>query len=184
MQIVFQDPGSSLNPRHSVGELVARPIRLFRDDIPPRDREAAVVELLESVKLSRSLLARYPWELSGGQQQRVAIARAFATNPALLLCDEVTSSLDVSVQATILQLIRDLAAEHETAVIFVSHDLAVVRTVADRAIVMLDGEVVEEAPTEQLFTTPTHPYTAELLAAVPDTQRWGQPVETDRSARR
>lgn len=168
VQIVFQDPASSLNPRHTVNQIVARAVKLFREDVP-RDKIAdAVAELLESVKLSRSFLSRYPSELSGGQQQRVAIARAFAARPSLLLCDEVTSALDVSVAATIIELLRDLTSSSGTAVVFVSHDLAVVRTLADRAIVMRDGKVCEQGSTEKLFCAPEHPYTIELLSSIPD----------------
>ncbi len=168
VQIVFQDPASSLNPRHTVDQIIARAVRLFRDDVP-RDKTAdAVAELLESVKLSRSFLPRYPSELSGGQQQRVAIARAFAARPSLLLCDEVTSALDVSVAATIIELLRDLTSSSGTAVLFVSHDLAVVRTLADSAIVMRDGRMCEQGSTEKLFCAPEHPYTIELLASIPD----------------
>ena len=168
VQIVFQDPASSLNPRHTVNQIIGRAVRLFREDVP-RDKTAdAVAELLESVKLSRSFLERYPSELSGGQQQRVAIARAFAARPSLLLCDEVTSALDVSVAATIIELLRDLTSKSGTAVLFVSHDLAVVRTLADRAIVMRDGRVCEAGSTEQLFCAPQHPYTIELLSSIPD----------------
>ena len=168
LQIVFQDPASSLNPRHTVNQIIARAIHLFREDVP-RDKTAdAVAELLESVKLSRSFLQRYPSELSGGQQQRVAIARAFAARPTLLLCDEVTSALDVSVAATIIELLRDLTSRTGTAVLFVSHDLAVVRTLADRAIVMRDGKICEQGSTEKLFCAPEHPYTIELLSSIPD----------------
>jgi peptide/nickel transport system ATP-binding protein len=168
IQIVFQDPGSSLNPRQTVEQLVGRPVRLFRDEIPRNRERDTVVSLLESVKLGRSLLARYPWELSGGQKQRVALARAFAAQPTLLLCDEVTSALDVSVQATVLDLILELSRQTGTAVVFVSHDLAVVRTVATRALVMQNGEICEQGPVETLFSAPKHPYTAELLAGIPD----------------
>ena len=168
VQIVFQDPASSLNPRHTVSQVIGRAVRLFREDVPHSKVADAVAELLESVKLSRSFLQRYPSELSGGQQQRVAIARAFAARPSLLLCDEVTSALDVSVAATIIELLRDLTSESGTAVLFVSHDLAVVRTLADRAIVMRDGMVCEEGTTEKLFHAPEHPYTIELLSSIPD----------------
>jgi len=168
LQLVFQNPDSSLNPRHTVQDIVARPIRLFREDVTRSKEKDAVGDLLESVKLPRSLAVRYPAELSGGQKQRIAIARAFAAQPTLLLCDEVTSALDVSVQATILELIADLALCFETAVVFVSHDLAVVRTVATRALVMKDGEVCEQADIEQLFSAPAHPYTRELLSAIPE----------------
>lgn len=168
LQIVFQNPDSSLNPRHTVLETTRRPIRLFRDDVHRGDERKAVLELVDAVKLPREVLHRYPVELSGGQKQRVAIARAFAARPSVLLCDEVTSALDVSVQATIIELIAELSAEFGTAVVFVSHDLAVVRTIATRALVMRDGEVCEEGETERLFVAPSHPYTRELLAAIPE----------------
>jgi peptide/nickel transport system ATP-binding protein len=148
-------------------QIVARPLRLFRPEIRPADEEAEVRRLLESMKLPVSLLYRYPAELSGGQKQRVAIARAFAPQPRLLLCDEVTSALDVSVQATILELIADLSRMSQTAVAFVSHDLAVVRTVAHRALVLQDGEVRETGETGELFAHPTHAYTRELIASIP-----------------
>ncbi len=168
LQIVFQNPDSSLNPRHTVLEILRRPIRLFRDDVAQSDEQSAITELLEEVKLPREVLHRYPGELSGGQKQRIALARAFAAQPSVLLCDEVTSALDVSVQATIIELIAKLSAHFGTAVVFVSHDLAVVRTIADRALVMKDGEVCESGSTELLFTAPAHPYTQELLSAIPE----------------
>jgi peptide/nickel transport system ATP-binding protein len=176
MQLVFQNPDSSLNPRHMILDIVARPIRLFRDDVPRRAEREAVQELLDAVNLPRGLLYRYPAELSGGQRQRVALARAFAAKPSLLLCDEVTSALDVSVQATILELIADLSERTHTAVIWVSHDLAVVRTIANRALVMRNGEVCEEGETERLFVAPSHPYTRELLAAIPELDRAAVPA--------
>jgi peptide/nickel transport system ATP-binding protein len=171
LQLVFQNPDSSLNPRHTILDIVARPIRLFRDDVPRSREREAVQELLDQVNLPRGLLYRYPAELSGGQRQRVALARAFAPRPSLLLCDEVTSALDVSVQATILELIADLSEQTHTAVIWVSHDLAVVRTIANRALVMRRGEVCEEGNTDELFEAARHPYTKELLAAIPELLR-------------
>jgi peptide/nickel transport system ATP-binding protein len=123
--------------------------------------------LLRQVKLPERFFHRYPWELSGGQQQRVAIARAFVGRPSVLLCDEVTSALDVSVQATIIDLLKELTTEYGTAVLFVSHDLAVVRSVASRIIVMRNGEVCEQGSTEELISRPSHPYTRQLLSAVP-----------------
>jgi oligopeptide/dipeptide ABC transporter ATP-binding protein len=176
LQIVFQNPDSSLNPRHTVFDIVRRPIRLFRDDVAHSAERAAVTELLESVKLPTGLLHRYATELSGGQKQRIALARAFAARPSVLLCDEVTSALDVSVQATIIELIAELAARYGTAVVFVSHDLAVVRTIAGRALVMRNGEVCEEGETERLFVSPSHPYTRELLAAIPELDRAAVPA--------
>jgi peptide/nickel transport system ATP-binding protein len=168
VQLVFQNPDSSLNPRHTILDIVARPIRLFRDDVPRSAQREVVQELLDQVKLPTGLLYRYPIELSGGQRQRVALARAFAAKPSLLLCDEVTSALDVSVQATILDLIAQLTEQTETAVVWVSHDLAVVRTIANRALVMRHGEVCEEGETDALFASARHPYTRELLAAIPE----------------
>jgi peptide/nickel transport system ATP-binding protein len=170
IQYVFQNPDSSLNPRHSVLAIVARPIRLFRDDVARRREREVVQELLDSVKLPRAILYRYPAELSGGQRQRVALARAFAPRPSLLLCDEVTAALDVSVQATILELIAELSEQTHTAVIWVSHDLAVVRAIASRALVMREGEVCEEGATDDLFSSARHPYTQQLLAAIPELQ--------------
>jgi peptide/nickel transport system ATP-binding protein len=173
IQIVFQNPDSALNPRHTVIQLLRRPLRLFRDDVPRRAEEGAVHELLEAVRLPIAVLHRYPAELSGGQKQRVALAGAFAARPELLLCDEVTSALDVSVQATILELVQSLSSMFQTSVIFVSHDLGVVRSIAERAIVMRDGLVCEEAPIEALFASPQHAYTRELLAALPQLEHAG-----------
>jgi peptide/nickel transport system ATP-binding protein len=168
IQLVFQNPDSSLNPRHTVAQLIRRPIELLRDDVRRADELAEVERVLAAVRLPRGILHKYPSQLSGGQKQRVAVARAFAARPALLLCDEVTSALDVSVQATIVKLISELAAEFGTAVIFVSHDLAVVRAVAQRVIVMKDGEICEEGEVERVFNAPEHPYTRQLLESVPD----------------
>jgi oligopeptide/dipeptide ABC transporter ATP-binding protein len=167
IQIIFQNPDSSLNPRHTIAAILRRPVRLFDKRHSGADERAAILELLDSVKLSSRILSRYPAELSGGQKQRIAIARAFAARPALLLCDEITSALDTSVQATIMRLLDDLAASYGAAVIFVSHDLAVVRSIADRVIVLKDGSICEEAGIEELFLHPEHPYTRELLGAVP-----------------
>jgi len=166
IQLIFQNPDSSLNPRQSVRQILERPVRLFRDAEDRAQAARLVAEMLDAVKLPRATSERYPVELSGGQRQRVAIARAFAAKPLVLLCDEITSALDVSVQATVLDLLNDLAKEFNTGVVFVSHDLGVVRAVASRAIVMRHGEVCEAAPVETLFTAPGHPYTRELLSSV------------------
>jgi peptide/nickel transport system ATP-binding protein len=166
IQLIFQNPDSSLNPRQSVRQILERPVRLFRGSDDRAQAGRLVTEMLEAVKLPRATAERYPAELSGGQRQRVAIARAFAAKPLVLLCDEITSALDVSVQATVLDLLNDLAKEFRTGVVFVSHDLGVVRAVASRAIVMRHGEICEAAPVETLFTAPSHPYTRELLASV------------------
>ncbi|MDX6532519.1 MAG: peptide/nickel transport system ATP-binding protein ddpF [Gaiellales bacterium] len=167
LQLVFQNPDSSLNPRQTVLQILSRPIRMFRDEVPRARESEEAQRMLESVKLPASVLHRYPSQLSGGQKQRIAIARAFAAHPRLLLCDEVTSALDVSVQATILELIAELSTQLGTAVVFVSHDLAIVRTVTSRAFVMRSGEICESGGTARLFEAPQHPYTRELVEAVP-----------------
>lgn len=168
MQIIFQNPDMSLNPRHNVMSLIARPMQLFATELSRRDREASVRELLSQVNLPASMAQRHPGELSGGQKQRVAIARAFAADPKLILADEITSALDVSVQAAILSLLSALSAERGTSVVFVSHDLAVVRAVAHRAFVLEQGEVREMGAVDQLFDSPEHPYTRELVNAIPN----------------
>ena len=168
MQLVFQDPDSSLNPRHTVQAILTRPIKQFRDDVTASRVKEEIYGLLDAVRLPRSVLDRYPAELSGGQKQRIAIARAFAAKPSILLCDEITSALDVSVQAAILELLVELCAARGTGTIFVSHDLAVIRTMATRTIVMRHGQVCEEGASADLFAEPKHPYTKALFAAVHD----------------
>jgi oligopeptide/dipeptide ABC transporter ATP-binding protein len=167
VQLVFQNPESSLNPRGTVGDAIRRPLRLFRADVSHQDEEAEARSLLEMVRLPATVMHRYPGELSGGQKQRVALARAFAAQPAVLLCDEVTSALDVSVQASVLETLADLIRRTRTAVVFVSHDLAVVRTIATRTVVMQDGVLVEAGETTELFAHPTAAYTQELLSSIP-----------------
>ncbi len=167
LQIVFQNPDSALNPRHSVQRLIARPVKLFRGDLSRAAQADVVAELVDAVKLPRSVLDRYPAELSGGQKQRVALARAFATRPDVLLCDEVTSALDVSVQATVVELIGDLAREFGTAVVFVSHDLGLVRSICNRVMVMRHGRVCEQGVSEDVFDRPSAAYTRELMEAIP-----------------
>ncbi|GAA3846400.1 ABC transporter ATP-binding protein [Saccharothrix violaceirubra] len=163
IQTVHQDPLGSFDPRYTVERLIAEAL--------PRDGRARVAELLDQVGLPKSLLRRRPRELSGGQRQRVSIARALATGPDVLVCDEPVSALDVSIQAQILDLLRDLRHETGTAMLFISHDLAVVRHVSDRVAVMKDGAIVESGPVDDLFDHPRHPYTRELLAALPTTAR-------------
>jgi ABC-type glutathione transport system ATPase component len=167
MQIVFQDPHSSLNPRQRVSEIIGRPLEMFHPELRRRDRAKRVAELLAEVRLDTELASRYPHQLSGGQKQRVGLARAFATDPDLILCDEVVSALDVSVQASILELLVGLSAKKGTALLFVTHDLAVVRAIADRIYVMNRGKIVEEGSAEQVFGRPKSQYTATLLAAIP-----------------
>ncbi|SEN50466.1 dipeptide ABC transporter ATP-binding protein [Nonomuraea pusilla] len=162
IQLVSQNPLDSFDPRHTVGRLVAEPLRL-----PRRERRARVLDLLERVGLPPGTAARHPRELSGGQRQRVAIARALGPRPAVLVCDEPVSALDVSVQAQVLDLLAELQAERGLAMLFISHDLGVVRHVSDRVLVMKDGEAVEEGDVEEVFLRPRHPYTRALVAAVP-----------------
>jgi peptide/nickel transport system ATP-binding protein len=167
VQLVFQNPMSSLNPLHTAADILRRPIRLFRPDVPRRAEPALIEELLESVNLSAEVADRKPGALSGGQLQRLSIARALAARPRLILCDEVTSALDLSVQAIIVELLRELVVQTGIALIFVSHDLGVVRALCDRTVVMRDGVIREQADTELLFAAPGDAYTSELLAAMP-----------------
>lgn len=166
LQMVFQNPEASLNPRHTVGRILTRPLALV-SGVQGAAARRQVEALLESVQLNASYYDRYPGQLSGGEKQRVAIARAFAGDRKLVICDEPVSSLDVSVQAAVLNLLQDLQVEQGTTYLFVSHDLAVVRHLADRIVVMYLGEVMEQGGTEALFRPPYHPYTEALLSAVP-----------------
>ena len=166
LQMVFQNPEASLNPRHTVGRILTRPLALV-SGVQGAAVRRQVEALLESVQLNASYYDRYPSQLSGGEKQRVAIARAFAGERKLVICDEPVSALDVSVQAAVLNLLQDLQAEQGTAYLFVSHDLAVVRHLADYIVVMYLGEVMEQGSTETLFRPPYHPYTEALLSAVP-----------------
>jgi len=165
IQMIFQNPDESLNPRQSVGDILAQPLRLYFGlrGQPCRDRAA---ELLETVRLGAHCLDRLPGQLSGGEKQRVAVARAFAAGPEAVLCDEITSALDVSVQAAVLDLLGDLKARHGTGFVFVSHDLTVVRALSDRVAVLYQGRICEAGPTEAVFAPPHHPYTDVLLGAV------------------
>ncbi len=174
MQMIFQDPYASLNPRWRVKDIVAEPIRAFglmKDDAEITER---VGQLLSQVGLSPLDGQKFPHEFSGGQRQRISIARALSSNPEFLVCDEPTSALDVSVQAQILNLMKDLQQKLGLTYLFISHNLAVVRQVSDRVGVMYLGRLVELAPAETLFITPRHPYTRALMEAIPDLEMTGR----------
>jgi ABC-type glutathione transport system ATPase component len=181
-QIVFQDPTSSLNPRRTVDAIVAEPFAIHRE-LPDREaRRRRVDELLAKVGLAPEHRDRYPHELSGGQRQRVAVARAIALHPRLLVADEPVSALDVSIQAQVLNLLRDLRRELGLTLVLISHDLSVVRHLCDRVAVMRSGQVVELAPVDELFAAPRADYTRELLAAVPRLPAPGRAPEAQSSS--
>jgi peptide/nickel transport system ATP-binding protein len=167
MQVVFQDPFSSLNPRMRVRDILAEPIRNFRLAKSSAELEARVAALMDTVRLSRDALNCRPHEFSGGQRQRIGIARALAAEPELIVCDEAVSALDVSVKAQIVNLLQDLQQEFGLALLFISHDLAIVEHMTHRVAVMYLGKIVEMAPRQQIFAAPKHPYTQALLSAVP-----------------
>jgi peptide/nickel transport system ATP-binding protein len=166
LQLIFQNPYDSLNPRRPVGEAVARPLQLFRlaTRSGVRDR---VAELFDRVRLPARLMGRFPAELSGGERQRVAIARALAAEPHVLVCDEITSALDVSVQAAVLELLSDLRRDLGLAMVFITHDLGVVASIADRVVVLEKGSVREEGPVGRILSEPQHPYTRTLVESAP-----------------
>ncbi|MBW6424112.1 ABC transporter ATP-binding protein [Rhizobium sp. XQZ8] len=166
MQLVFQDPLAALDRRIPIGTQVAEPLDIHAVG-SEKERKDRVETLLQSVGLRRDQASSYPHELSGGQRQRVVIARAIATNPDLLVCDEPVSALDVSIQAQVINLLRDLQETRGIAMAFISHDLKVVRNISDRVAVMYLGRIVEEAPSEDIFRRPLHPYTQALVSSVP-----------------
>jgi peptide/nickel transport system ATP-binding protein len=167
VQVVFQDPFSSLNPRLRVRAILAEPIRNFGLAKSSAELESKVAALMDTVRLPRDALDRRPHEFSGGQRQRICIARALAAEPDLIVCDEAVSALDVSVKAQIVNLLQDLQREFGLALLFISHDLAIVEHMTHRVAVMYLGKIVEIAPREQIFASPKHPYTKALLSAVP-----------------
>jgi oligopeptide/dipeptide ABC transporter ATP-binding protein len=167
LQIVFQDPLASLDPRMTIGDSIAEPLRVHRPELDRAAREARARAMMQEVELDPALINRYPHELSGGQNQRVGIARAMILEPALVICDEAVSALDVSIRAQIIDLLIGLQKRLAMAMMFISHDLAVVREISHRVMVLYLGRVMEEAPREQLYTCPRHPYTRALLSAAP-----------------
>jgi oligopeptide/dipeptide ABC transporter ATP-binding protein len=170
MQMVFQDPFASLNARMTVGDALAEPLRLHRRLSASEARDAAA-DLMRKVGLTSEHLGRYPRAFSGGQRQRVAIARALASEPKFIVADEPVSALDVSIQAEVINLLRDLQRDLGLALMFIGHDLSVVEIIADRVMVLYLGRVMEEAPTEALYARPAHPYTAALMQAAPGARR-------------
>jgi peptide/nickel transport system ATP-binding protein len=167
VQVVFQDPFSSLNPRMRVRDILAEPIRNFGLAKSARDLDARVAALMDKVRLPRDAVDRWPHEFSGGQRQRIGIARALAAEPDLIVCDEAVSALDVSVKAQIVNLLQDIQQELGLALLFISHDLAIVEHMTHRVAVMYLGKIVEVAPKRAIFAAPRHPYTKALLSAVP-----------------
>ena len=168
VQIIFQDPYASLNPKMKIGDIVGESLKIYKIIPDEKKRKERVQELLEKVGLSKEHYNRFPHEFSGGQRQRVCIARALALNPKLIVCDEAVSALDVSVQAQILNLLKDLQKEFNLTYIFISHDLSVIKFICNRVGVMYLGKIVELADSDTLFNKPAHPYTRALLSAIPE----------------
>jgi len=167
IQMIFQDPYSSLNPRFKVRDIISEPIKFFQKNISRNELTQNVYDLIDIVGMTRQSLDRYPHEFSGGQRQRISIARALATRPRLLICDEPTSALDVSIQAQILNLLKDIQDELHMTILFISHDLPVIRQMCNRIVVLKNGSVCETKETEELFNNPEHPYTQELIRLMP-----------------
>ena len=170
MQMIFQDPMSSLNPRMSIRQLVSEPLEIHKN-LKASKQNAAVEEIIAKVGLEKSALDKYPHEFSGGQRQRISIARAVINNPSLIVADEPVSALDVSIQSQILNLLMDLRNDLNLSFVFISHDLSVVRHIADEVAVMYFGNIVEIAPADQLFSNPQHPYTQALISAIPQVEK-------------
>lgn len=167
MQIIFQDPIASLDPRMTVGQIIGEPLTIFEKTLSKTERAEKIRKIMTTVGLTPEMYNRYPHEFSGGQAQRIGIARALVSRPDLLICDEPVSALDVSIQAQIINLLIDLKQQFQLTMLFISHDLSVVRHIADRVLVLYLGRVMEVAPKGQLFSKPMHPYTRALLSAAP-----------------
>lgn len=170
MQMIFQNPYGSLNPRMNVGSLVSEGISIH-NTVKKEERQEFVTRLLGEVGLGADVMGRYPHEFSGGQRQRIAIARAISLHPKFVVCDEPVSALDVSVQAQIINLLKDLQKKHGLSYLFISHDLRVVKHVSDLVAVMYLGKIVEIAPSEEIYSNPAHPYTKMLISAIPEIKR-------------
>ena len=167
IQMIFQDPYSSLNPRFKVRDIISEPIKFFQKNINNNELTENIHDLIDIVGMTRQSLDRYPHEFSGGQRQRISIARALATRPRLLICDEPTSALDVSIQAQILNLLKDIQDELHLTMLFISHDLPVIRQMCNRIVVLKNGLVCESNETESLFNNPQHDYTKQLIKLMP-----------------
>ncbi len=167
MQMIFQDPYGSLNPRMTIFQIIGEAFEIHEPGLFKDQRRKRVEDLLDKVGLPRNVTGRYPHEFSGGQRQRIGIARALAVNPAFIVCDEAVSALDVSVQASIINLLQDLQEQFALTYLFISHDLAVVEHISHEVLVMHHGKIVEQASSEEIYENPRHDYTRKLLAAVP-----------------
>jgi peptide/nickel transport system ATP-binding protein/oligopeptide transport system ATP-binding protein len=167
IQMIFQDPFGSLNPRHTIFQIVGEALEIHFPELTRSEREARVAQLLEQVGLKPEMMHRYPHEFSGGQRQRIGIARALAVEPKFIVCDEPVSALDVSVQAQIVNLLQDLQEQLGLTYLFIAHDLAVVEHISDHVLVMYRGKIVESASADSIYEAPQHEYTRKLLAAVP-----------------
>ena len=167
MQMIFQDPFSSINPRMTVGSIIAEPLKIYKVHKHEQELKAHVLDLMQTVGLAESMENKYPHELDGGRRQRIGIARALALNPKFVVCDEPVSALDVSIQAQILNLMKELQKQRELTYMFITHDLSVVKHISDHICVMYLGTLVEKSPSKKLFQSPLHPYTKALLSAIP-----------------